>query len=147
MPSFTIIPPRGNHSVHGHFWIPIDDENCWAWSFDYHPTRELTDAELAEMRAGKGIHAVQMLARVQIVAGPLEIDVEYASFDRNIDVAPPDIVRALRMIDDALVFRGIHRLVRLDVRVALAVAIRVHDERGPALRLRFVVGCVEHLRV
>jgi phthalate 4,5-dioxygenase len=57
MPSFTMIPPRGGHSVHGHFWIPIDDENCWAWSFDYHPTRALTDAELAAMRAGKGIHA------------------------------------------------------------------------------------------
>jgi len=57
MPSFTMIPPRGNHSVHGHFWIPIDDENCWAWSFDYHPTRDLTDTELAAMRAGKGIHA------------------------------------------------------------------------------------------
>jgi phthalate 4,5-dioxygenase oxygenase subunit len=57
MPSFTIIPPRGNHSVHGHFWIPIDDENCWAWSFDYHPTRDLTEAEVAAMRAGKGIHA------------------------------------------------------------------------------------------
>ena len=36
MPSFTMIPPRGDHPVHGHFWIPIDDENCWAWSFDYH---------------------------------------------------------------------------------------------------------------
>ena len=57
MPSYTMIPPRGNHSVHGHFWIPIDDENCWAWSFDYHPTRALTEAELAAMRAGKGIHA------------------------------------------------------------------------------------------
>ncbi len=41
MPSFTMIAPRGNHSVHGHFWIPIDDENCWTWSFDYHPIREL----------------------------------------------------------------------------------------------------------
>ena len=57
MPSYTIIPPRGTHSVHGHFWIPIDDENCWAWSFDYHPTRALTEAELTAMRAGKGIHA------------------------------------------------------------------------------------------
>jgi phenylpropionate dioxygenase-like ring-hydroxylating dioxygenase large terminal subunit len=56
MPSFTMIPPRGNHSVHGHFWIPIDDENCWAWSYDYHPVRKLTDAELVAMRAGKGIH-------------------------------------------------------------------------------------------
>src|SRR6266571_5378037 len=56
MPSFTMIAPRGNHSVHGHFWIPIDDENCWTWSFDYHPVRNLADAELAAMRDGKGIH-------------------------------------------------------------------------------------------
>jgi len=56
MPSFTMIAPRGNHSVHGHFWIPIDDENCWAWSFDYHPIRTLTEAEVAAMRDGKGIH-------------------------------------------------------------------------------------------
>jgi hypothetical protein len=56
MPSFTMIAPRGNHSVHGHFWIPIDDETCWAWSYDYHPTRALTDAERTAMRAGKGIH-------------------------------------------------------------------------------------------
>ena len=51
-----MIAPRGNHSVHGHFWIPIDDENCWAWSFDYHPTRALTAAEVEAMRDGKGIH-------------------------------------------------------------------------------------------
>src|SRR5579863_9288921 len=56
MPSFTMIAPRGNHAVHGHFWIPIDDENCWAWSFDYHPTRALTEAEVAAMRDGRGIH-------------------------------------------------------------------------------------------
>ena len=37
MPCFTMVPPRGDHPVHGHFWVPIDDENCWAWSFDYHP--------------------------------------------------------------------------------------------------------------
>src|SRR5262245_14530958 len=56
MPSFTMIAPRGNHSVHGHFWIPIDDENTWTWSFDYHPMRRLTDAEVTAMRDGKGIH-------------------------------------------------------------------------------------------
>ena len=28
----------------------------WAWSFDYHPTRALTEAELQAMRDGKGIH-------------------------------------------------------------------------------------------
>ena len=34
-----------------------------------------------------------------------------------------------------------------DVLVALAVAVGVEDERGPALRLLFVAGLVEHLRV
>ncbi len=56
MPSFTMVPPRGDHPVHGHFWIPIDDENCWAWSFDYHPVRALTEEERGAMIAGKGIH-------------------------------------------------------------------------------------------
>jgi phthalate 4,5-dioxygenase len=56
LPSFTMIAPRGGHSVHGHFWIPIDDENCWAWSYDYHPTRALTAAERQAMEDGKGVH-------------------------------------------------------------------------------------------
>ena len=56
MPAFTMIPPRADHPVHGHFWVPIDDENCWAWSFDYKVTRPFTDHEIASMRAGKGIH-------------------------------------------------------------------------------------------
>jgi phthalate 4,5-dioxygenase oxygenase subunit len=56
LPSFTMIPPRGDHPVHGHFWVPIDDENCWVYSYDYHPTRPLTDDEVAAMEAGHGIH-------------------------------------------------------------------------------------------
>lgn len=56
MPSFTMVPPRGDHPVHGHFWIPIDDENCWAWSFDYHPVRALSGEERQAMKDGKGIH-------------------------------------------------------------------------------------------
>jgi phthalate 4,5-dioxygenase oxygenase subunit len=56
MPCFTMVPPRGDHPVHGHFWIPIDDENCWAWSFDYHPVRALTQDERQAMLDGKGIH-------------------------------------------------------------------------------------------
>jgi hypothetical protein len=56
MPSFTMIPPRGDHPVHGHFWIPIDDHNCWTWSFDYHAQRPLTESEVQAMRDGKGIY-------------------------------------------------------------------------------------------
>jgi len=57
MPSFTMVPPRGDHPVHGHFWVPIDDENCWVYTFDYHPTRALTPAERQAMKDGHGVHS------------------------------------------------------------------------------------------
>lgn len=57
VPNFTMVPPRGDHPMHGHFWVPIDDENCWAWSFDYHPSRDLTEQEVAAMKAGAGVHS------------------------------------------------------------------------------------------
>jgi phthalate 4,5-dioxygenase oxygenase subunit len=56
MPSFTLIPPRGDHPIGGHCWVPIDDENCWAWSTNHHVTRPLTREEREAMEAGKGIH-------------------------------------------------------------------------------------------
>jgi len=56
MPFFTAIPPRGDHPMHGHFWVPIDDETCWAWSYDYHPVRALSASELQAMRDGHGVH-------------------------------------------------------------------------------------------
>lgn len=57
VPNFTMVPPRGDHPVHGHFWVPIDDENCWVYTFDYHPVRALTDAERQAMRDGFGVHS------------------------------------------------------------------------------------------
>jgi phenylpropionate dioxygenase-like ring-hydroxylating dioxygenase large terminal subunit len=57
MPNFTMVPPRGDHPIHGHFWVPIDDENCWAYSFDYHPVRALTAEERQAMIDGHGVHS------------------------------------------------------------------------------------------
>jgi phthalate 4,5-dioxygenase len=57
MPSFTMVPPRGDHPVHGHFWVPIDDHNCWVYTFDYHPMRALTGAERQAMKEGHGVHS------------------------------------------------------------------------------------------
>ena len=57
MPSFTMVPPRGDHPVHGHFWVPIDDENCWVYTFDYHPVRPLEQAEREAMQRGYGVHS------------------------------------------------------------------------------------------
>ncbi|HEX3792565.1 MAG TPA: Rieske 2Fe-2S domain-containing protein [Pseudonocardiaceae bacterium] len=56
MPAFTMVPPRADHPVHGHFWVPIDDENCWVFTFDYQPVRALTEGEVAAMKAGLGVH-------------------------------------------------------------------------------------------
>jgi len=56
MPSFTLIPPRGDHPIGGHSWVPIDDENCWAWSTNHHATRPLKPEEHQAMEDGEGIH-------------------------------------------------------------------------------------------
>jgi phthalate 4,5-dioxygenase len=56
-PWFTLIPPFGPHALGGHIWVPIDDENCWAWSINFLPDRPLPGEELDAMKQGKGIHA------------------------------------------------------------------------------------------
>jgi phenylpropionate dioxygenase-like ring-hydroxylating dioxygenase large terminal subunit len=55
-PWYTLIPPFGEHALGGHVWVPIDDHNCWSWSINFRPDRPLTEQELADMKAGKGIH-------------------------------------------------------------------------------------------
>ena len=57
-PWFTLIPPFGDHSLGGHVWVPIDDENCWAWSINYRPDQPLSNQERADMDAGHGIHVL-----------------------------------------------------------------------------------------
>ena len=55
-PWFTFIPPFGHHPLGAHVWVPIDDENCWAWSINYRTDAPLTDKDRAQMEAGAGIH-------------------------------------------------------------------------------------------
>ncbi len=62
MPTFTMIPPRGDHPVHGHFWIPIDDENCWAWSYDYPPDPRAHRSR-GRRHEGRQGHPLQIRAR------------------------------------------------------------------------------------
>ena len=56
MPFHNMIPPYGDNALNGHAWVPVDDENCMSWSMTHHPTRALTEHELATMRSGGGIH-------------------------------------------------------------------------------------------
>jgi phthalate 4,5-dioxygenase len=60
MPWYTMVPPYGDNALNGHAWVPIDEENCFTWTFTYHPTRPLSDMELTTMRSGGGIH-VEMI--------------------------------------------------------------------------------------
>jgi phthalate 4,5-dioxygenase len=39
-----------------HVWAPIDDENTVLYSVDFHPSRPLTEQDLARSKAGLGIH-------------------------------------------------------------------------------------------
>ena len=55
-PWFTLIPPFGPHALGGHVWVPIDDENCWAWSINWLADRPLPKEELEAMKDGRGIH-------------------------------------------------------------------------------------------
>jgi phthalate 4,5-dioxygenase len=56
MPWYTMVPPYGDNALNAHAWVPLDDENCFTWTFTYHPTRPLSDVELETMRKGGGIH-------------------------------------------------------------------------------------------
>jgi phthalate 4,5-dioxygenase oxygenase subunit len=56
MPWFTLVPPYGDNALNAHAFVPIDDENCFVWTFTYHPTRPLTAMERDTMRCGGGIH-------------------------------------------------------------------------------------------
>ena len=42
MPWYTMVPPYGHNALNAHAWVPIDDENCFTWTFTYHPTRPLS---------------------------------------------------------------------------------------------------------
>jgi hypothetical protein len=55
-----MVPPYGDNALNAHAWVPIDDENCYTWTFTYHPTRPLTETEVDVMRKGGGTHVVLM---------------------------------------------------------------------------------------
>lgn len=58
MPWYTLIPPYKGNALNGHAWVPMNDENCMAWTMTFHPTRPLTDEERRLMDEGKGVHPV-----------------------------------------------------------------------------------------
>jgi phthalate 4,5-dioxygenase oxygenase subunit len=61
LPFHTMPPPDiGSDAVfQAHVWIPVDDHRLVNWCISWHPTRALTEAEVAQFRAGSGIHVAE----------------------------------------------------------------------------------------
>jgi phenylpropionate dioxygenase-like ring-hydroxylating dioxygenase large terminal subunit len=57
MPWYTLIPPYAGNALNGHAWVPMDDENCMAWSMTFHPTQPIPDEHVALIKDGNGVHA------------------------------------------------------------------------------------------
>ena len=57
MPWYTLIPPYANNALNGHAWVPMDDENCMAWSMTFHPTAPIPEKDVDLIKDGNGVHA------------------------------------------------------------------------------------------
>ena len=127
MPAFTMVPPRGDHPVHGHFWVPIDDENCWVFTFDYLPARALTAAELQAMKDGHGVHNEYVPGTYRPLANK---DNDYL-MDRDGAAARRDVLRRQGHRDPGRVAAGEHGPDRRPLQGAAGLR-RQRDHQGPA---------------
>ena len=57
MPWYTLIPPYPGHAINGHAWVPMDDENCMAWSMTFHPSQPIPEEHVRLIKDGNGVHA------------------------------------------------------------------------------------------
>ena len=57
MPWYTLIPPYAGNALNGHAWVPMDDENCVAWSMTFHPTQPIPEEHVRLIKDGNGVHA------------------------------------------------------------------------------------------
>ncbi|MFF3573948.1 Rieske 2Fe-2S domain-containing protein [Nocardia jiangxiensis] len=61
MPWYNLVARDGDGPITAHAWVPIDDENCWAFSITYNPDKALTKEQTDHYRHGGSVHA-QVLA-------------------------------------------------------------------------------------
>jgi phenylpropionate dioxygenase-like ring-hydroxylating dioxygenase large terminal subunit len=57
LPSHTIIPYQKGHSIHGHCWVPRDDQTCWVWTVSWKPEAPLSEEEWDVIRNESFVHA------------------------------------------------------------------------------------------
>ena len=57
LPSHTIIPYQKGDSIHGHCWVPRDDETCWVWTMSWNPDAPLSEEERETIRNESFVHS------------------------------------------------------------------------------------------
>ena len=57
LPSHTIIPHQPGDSIHGHCWVPRDDQTCWVWTISWNPDRPLSGEEWDAIHNETFVHA------------------------------------------------------------------------------------------
>jgi phenylpropionate dioxygenase-like ring-hydroxylating dioxygenase large terminal subunit len=57
VPSHTIIPYQSGHSIHGHCWVPRDDQTCWVWTMSWNPNAPLSENDWGMIRDETFVHA------------------------------------------------------------------------------------------
>ncbi len=126
MPWYTLIPPySGGNALNGHAWVPIDDENCMAWTMTFHPTDPIPEKHVELIRDGYGVHALLIPGTTKPVANKNN---DYL-IDRNLQKSRRHYngVKGLAMQDASvqesmgpIAYRTIENLVSTDNAIILA---------------------------
>jgi phthalate 4,5-dioxygenase oxygenase subunit len=57
VPSYTMIPYEKGLALHGHCWVPRDNETCWVWTVSWNPDGPLSEEEWERIRTESFVHA------------------------------------------------------------------------------------------
>ena len=57
LPSHTMIPYQKGHSIHGHCWVPRDDQTCWVWTMTWNPDDALSREDRDAIENDTFVHA------------------------------------------------------------------------------------------
>ena len=57
LPSHTMIPYQKGHSIHGHCWVPRDDQTCWVWTISWNPEEPLSQEDREAISNETFVHA------------------------------------------------------------------------------------------
>jgi phthalate 4,5-dioxygenase oxygenase subunit len=57
LPTYTMIPHQKGLSMHGHCWVPRDNETCWVWTITWNPDTPLSGEDWDSIRNETFVHA------------------------------------------------------------------------------------------